>query len=120
MWEYWEERELSEIVAEYVGQTPPVTAFRLTAEGAHRIEDICRKLKSQSEIIGTLRNANQLFVRFCSADKYGITCREAGKVLECLQGMADRAQQSVFGCSADESMGRTVSVSIWIKTKQNK
>ena len=120
MWEYWEEQELSEIVAEYVGQTPAVTSFRLTAEGAHRIEDICRQLKSQSEIIGALRKGDQLFVRFCSVDKYGITCREAGKVLECLQKMADGVQQSVFGCSTDESMGMTLSVSIWIGEKQNK
>lgn len=120
MWEYWEERELSETVAEYVEQTPTVTAFCLSAEGAHRIEEICRELRSQSEIIETLRNANQLFVRFCNADKYGVTCCEAGKVLECLQKMANGTQQSVFGCSTDESMGRVVSVSIWIGKKQNK
>lgn len=120
MWEYWEEKELSKTIAEYVKRTPDVTAFCVTAEGMHRIEGICRKLKSQSEIIGTLCNANQLFVRFCSADKYGVTCCEAGKVLECLQKMANGTQQSVFGCSTDESMGRVVSVSLWIGKKQNK
>lgn len=120
MWEYWDEGELSKTVAEYVEQTSNVTAFCLTAEGVHRIEDICRKLKSQSEIIETLRNGNQLFVRFCSADKYGVTCCEVAKVLECLQKIADGVRQLIFGYSADESMGMALSVSIWIGKKQNK